>query len=47
MADPEYRHYAPLEDVAPDTIPPESCINVAIHAKGKKQAEMKSAPSAT
>ena len=40
MADPEYRHYAPLEDVAPDTIPPESCINVAIHAKGKAQAEI-------
>ena len=40
MADPDYRRRAPLKDIDPDTIPPERCINVAIHAKGKTPAEI-------
>jgi WD40 repeat protein len=40
VADPEYRRQAPLGGVDPDTIPPESCIDVAIHAKGKTLGEI-------
>jgi Caspase domain len=40
MADPEYEPRAPLEDVDPDTIPPENSITVAVHAKGKTPGEI-------
>ncbi len=40
MADPEYRRQMPLEGVDPETIPPEGCIDFAIHAKGKTPGEI-------
>ena len=47
MADPEFRRQAPLADIDPETIPPESCIDIAIHAKGKTTADIVRAISAT
>jgi hypothetical protein len=39
-ADPAYRRQALLEDVDRETLPPEGCIDIAIHAKGKTLGEI-------
>ena len=47
LADPAFRRQAPLKGIDPETIPPENCIDVAIHAKGKTLREIVSAISRT
>jgi hypothetical protein len=40
LADPEYRPAVPLEEIAPETIPPVKAINVAIHARNRTTEEL-------
>jgi WD40 repeat protein len=40
LSDPGWRRTVPMEDLPPDTIPPEGSIAAAIHARGKTTAQI-------